>query len=407
MKHTGNLLIVALLFLVSCQQKAEQQVQSMYSFPEQTQSRWISFENPQGEKGKGGMENFGAKGHPQDSIGAGATQVLMDIKGSGVINRMWVTINDRSPEMLRSLRIDMYWDGESKPAVSAPFGDFFGIGLGRMTAFENALFADPEGRSFVSYIRMPFKTGAKITLTNESDQPVSALFYDIDYLLTPWKKDNLYFHCYWNRDTATTPGVDYTILPDVSGKGRFLGTNIGVNANPAYGDSWWGEGEVKMYLDGDTKYPTLAGTGTEDYIGTAWGQGQFITRYSGCSLADRKNKQWAFYRYHIPDPIYFGSDCRVTIQQIGGAPKAQVIEMQEKGAKLIPVTIHDGRTLHPIYKKDTVVNLATIPYNGWTNFYRSDDVSSTAYFYLDQPTNDLPALKPRAYRVYHVKTGKE
>jgi hypothetical protein len=210
MKHTGNLLIVALLFLVSCQQKAEQQVQSMYSFPEQTQSRWISFENPQGEKGKGGMENFGAKGHPQDSIGAGATQVLMDIKGSGVINRMWVTINDRSPEMLRSLRIDMYWDGESKPAVSAPFGDFFGIGLGRMTAFENALFADPEGRSFVSYIRMPFKTGAKITLTNESDQPVSALFYDIDYLLTPWKKDNLYFHCYWNRDTATTRRLYHT-----------------------------------------------------------------------------------------------------------------------------------------------------------------------------------------------------
>ena len=119
----------------------------MYSFNDNASTRWSSPENRNGVKGAGGKENSTAKGHAYDAIKAGESYVLLETDGPGIINRMWVTINDRSPEMLRSLRLDMYWDGENKPAVSVPFGDFFGVGLGKTTVFQNALFASPEGRS--------------------------------------------------------------------------------------------------------------------------------------------------------------------------------------------------------------------------------------------------------------------
>ena len=239
-----------------------------------------------------------------------------------MINRMWFTISDRSPQMLRSLIINIYWDNEDKPAVSVPFGDFFGIGLGKTAVFENALFANPEGRSFNSFVQMPFKEAARIELVNESETDLPMVFYDVNLqLLKEWNNNYLYFHSYWHRDTLTALANDFEIMPAVSGKGRFLGSNISVHANPAYKDCWWGEGEVKIWLDGDSDFPTLVGSGTEDYIGTAWGQGQYINRYTGCPIADDKNRQWTFYRYHIPDPVYFKSGCRVTIQQIGGNTK--------------------------------------------------------------------------------------
>lgn len=364
------------------------------------ETRWSSFENITAGKGSGGAENHGAKGHPCDVIRAGESVTLLDIAGPGMINRIWATINDRSPEMLRSLKIEMYWDQSEKPAVSAPFGDFFGVGLGRRTAFENDLFADPEGRSFNCFIQMPFKESARVVLTNESSKDLNMFFYDIDLIkFREWKDDYLYFHCYWHRDTATTPGKDFRILPRVTGKGRFLGSNIGINANPVYGNHWWGEGEVKMYVDGDTDLPTLVGTGTEDYIGTAWGQGEFCTRYTGCLVADGEKRQWAYFRYHIPDPIYFSSDFMVTIQQMGGNQKEQVLAYQQEGIPLIPVTIHEAPKMHHIYDPDRPVDLAdeNLP-EAWTNYFRSDDVSATAYFYLDRPENALPPLQSREIR---------
>jgi hypothetical protein len=214
----------------------------------------------------------------------------------------------------------------------------------------------------------------------------------------------MYFHCYWHRDTLTHLTKDFEILPEVKGKGRFLGSNISIHANPVYKDSWWGEGEVKMYIDGDSGFPTLVGTGTEDYIGTAWGQGQYFSNFMGCPVADEANKQWAFYRYHIPDPIYFKSDCRVTIQQIGGQDKKVVTELQEAGNELIPVTIHAAPTLVRIFSKDSVVNLKTSNLiEGWTNFYRRDDLSAAAYFYLDSPSDNLPDLQPVSIRTYKLK----
>ena len=126
--------------------------------------------------------------------------------------------------MLRSLKIEMFWDGSVKPAVSAPFGDFFGVGPGQNTAFENELFASPEGKSFNCFLPMPFKKSAKIIVTNEGKQDLLMLFYDINFIkLKKWNKEDLYFHCYWHRDTATILGKDFEILPEINGKGRFLG----------------------------------------------------------------------------------------------------------------------------------------------------------------------------------------
>lgn len=375
---------------------------AMYEYSDFSEPRWVSFENITGSKGRGGMENNGAKGHPCDSITAGATKTILNIKGPGIINRMWITISDRSPEMLRSLVIKMYWDNSNKPAVNVPFGDFFGTGLGKTAIYENALFANPEGRSFNSFIQMPFREAARIELVNESDKDLPMIFYDINLqLIKKWDENYLYFHSYWHRDTATLLADDFEIMPAVKGKGRFLGTNISINANPDYKDCWWGEGEVKMYLDGDRDLPTLIGSGTEDYIGTAWGQGAFFNKYTGCLVADSKNLQWAFYRYHIIDPVYFKTDCRVTIQQIGGNTKEIVIGLQKKNVDLIPITVHQAPLFIHIYKKDSVVDLndPELP-NAWTNFYRSDDVAATSYFYLDKPVNDLPDLQSPLIRKY-------
>ncbi|TAE52565.1 MAG: DUF2961 domain-containing protein [Bacteroidetes bacterium] len=372
----------------------------MYTYSDAMEPRWISFENPTGAKGAGGKENAGAKGHPYDQVKAGATQTLLDLQGPGVINRIWLTINERSPQMLRGLVLNMYWDGESKPAVSVPLGDFFSVGLGRMTVFENEFFYNPEGRSFNCNIQMPFRKSAKVELVNESGKDLAMLFYDIDVqLLKQWDEKNLYFHAYWHRDTATTLGKDFEILPQVRGKGRFLGSHVGVNANPLYKKTWFGEGEVKMYLDGDAEYPTLIGTGTEDYIGTAWGQGAYTGRYTGCTVADEKKLQWAFYRFHVPDPVFFKTDCRVTIQQIGGGMKPEILAMQKAGVPLIPVTVQDEAGLVPLYTPGKSADLSdpALP-NGWVNYYRSDDLSATAYFYHEKPSSELPALQPVALR---------
>ena len=379
----------------------------LFEYKNGQETRWSSPENINGAKGSGGKENNGAKGHPYDSIAAGGSKELLNIQAQGIINRIWITINDRSAKMLRSLSIRMFWNNENMPAVSVPFGDFFGVGLGRTAIFQNALFSNAEGRSFNCFISMPFKTAARIVVVNESDQPLHNIFFDVDYtLLQTWNDNNLYFHAYWHRDTATAIGKDFEILPRVNGKGRFLGMNMGVNANSAYKKSWFGEGEVKMYLDGDQQFPTLNGTGTEDYIGTAWGQGKFINTYTGCTIANDSLLQWAFYRFHIPDPIYFKTDFKAAIQQIGGSGTDNVAAYQQANAPLVPVST-DGAIFYKMYTKGVAVDLKnpSLP-KGWTNFYRSDDVSATAYFYLEKPGSDLPALQTVVVRTYNLKDDR-
>ena len=394
-----------LIFFFSCTSTPSKINNSdlLYAYNDNTETRWSSGENLNGIKGAGGKENNGAKGHPTDNIDAGTTRTLLDFQGQGVINRIWFTINDRSLAMLRSLKIEMFWDNETKPAVSVPLADFFGLGQG-MVKFENEFFASPEGRSFNSFIPMPFKKAAKIVITNDGDKKLNNIFFDVDYsLLKNWNDDFLYFHAFWSRDTATTPGKDFELLPHITGKGRILGTHVVVNANPLYRKSWWGEGEVKMYIDNDSGFPTLVGTGTEDYIGTAWGQGAFTNRYTGCLTANDTLDKWSLYRYHVPDPVYFSSGIKVTLQQIGGNMKSVVREMQEQNIPLIPITVDDmaksGKQIF-LYEKDKVTSLKErddLPEN-WTNFYRSDDVSATVLYYLDTPSGNLPAIPAVNYR---------
>jgi hypothetical protein len=392
--------VAAALLVFQAPLRAQESAGALYRYDDSLKPRWSTPEGLNGAVGGAATENGGAKGHAFDSIKAGATKVLLDVQGQGIVSRIWVTVGDRSPQMLRSLRLEMFWDNEAKPAVAAPLGDFFGVGLGRTAKFHNALFASPEGRSFLCFIPMPFRKGARIQVTNESASDLTHIYFDVDYQQTrAWDGRNLYFHAHWSRDPATTLGKDFELLPRVSGRGRFLGVNVGINANPAYKGTWWGEGEVKIFLNADGAHPTFAGTGSEDYIGTGWGEGEFFNDFSGCLVADEKNLQWAFYRFQIPDPVFFDSACRVTLQQIGGGPKATLAALQHAGVPLIPVSVDHEGDLSKLYQEGTVdrADDPKLP-EGWMNFYRSDDVSATAYFYLSTPSDGLAPLQPAPER---------
>ncbi|NLO34576.1 MAG: DUF2961 domain-containing protein, partial [Candidatus Hydrogenedentes bacterium] len=263
---------------------------------------------------------------------------------------------------------------------------------GEVKAFENALFSSAEGRSFSFTIDMPFKTHARMTLTNESSEELQQFFFDVNYSKTELPESSLYFHASWRRERYTQLTQDFEILPKIQGRGRYLGTHIGIIGHPD-NVGWWGEGEVKIYLDGDQEFPTLVGTGTEDYVGTAYFQGEYAHQYEGSLLIDDVNKYYAFYRYHVPDPVYFHQEIRVTLQQIGGAMQEFVKEMLEKGVEILPVSVGSDGGFVPLLEGDTPKTLDDpgVPY-GWTNYYRRDDVCAAVFFYLDQPENQLPPL---------------
>jgi len=394
--------------------------QELYKAPApSTKTKWISPENTSGKQGAGGKSNQGAKGSAFLTVKAGEQLVMMDVKGSGIIRRMWLSGTiPRSEEQRRMVRIDMYWDGSKKPAVSAPIGDFFGLGLGLSVPYKNALFSNPEGRSFNFTIPMPYRTGAKIVITNESSAH-ALVWYDINYTEEKVPDDALYFHAYWNRVMHTALGTDHVILPQVNGKGRFLGTNVGVIGDSAYRNTWFGEGEVKVYLDGDKQLPSLTGTGTEDYIGTGWGQGEYQDQYQGSLVSDSKNDVYAFYRYHVPDPVYFQQDCKVTIQQLGNTSVKNLRDMLARGVQLKPVWVFKQGSNADIFNlqgnpPEQILLLDRPDIKGindpmfdkeafGANFYRSDDVSSVAYFYLNKPFSNLPEMKDKQLQIEGMK----
>jgi hypothetical protein len=391
--------IAILLLLPIAMQSA---AQTIYEMPVKTESRLSSFENPNGIKGNGGKTNKTAKGNAFEWVKPGEVKMLLDITGEGIIQRIWMTI-DQDPVKLRSLRLQMFWDQNSKAAVDVPMGDFFCYNLGKSIAFQSALFTSAEGRSFVCYIAMPFKKGAKVQLVNEGDK-TTKLYYDVDFVYQKLPSNTLYFHAFWTRQSKGKPGDDFLVLPKVAGKGRYIGMSVGLNTDSSYERSWWGEGEVKMYLDGDTKYPTIAGTGAEDYIGSAWGLGTFQNLYQGCTVASDSLRQFSFYRWHIPDAIYFYKDIKVTLQQIGGWGKNEVKALHEKGARVLPITIDGGHGFTRLLDMPDAPSItdANFP-DGWVNFYRVDDYSAVSYFYLDRPSSNLPVLAAVAGRIAGVK----
>ncbi len=393
--------------------------QELFTAPDpDVKTRWISPENPSGEKGKAGMTNKGAKGNAFYIIQPGTTQTLMDVQGAGIVQRMWMSGTiAKNAEQRRGVIINMYWDGAEKPAVSAPIGDFFGVGLGMMAKFDTELFSSPECRAFNFTIPMPYRKGAKIEVVNESTSQV-LFWYDINYIEMERLPNNaMYFHAYWNRDLKTELGKDFQLLPKLYGKGRFLGTNVGVIGDKGYLGSWFGEGEVKVFLDGDVEHPTLQGTGTEDYIGTGWGQGEYYSHRFGSLFSNKENDIYAFYRYHTADAVYFHENIMVTIQQMGNSNRDNMRKMVKNGMEILPVwhlethgqSVIDGkgkpmehvRFLDMENPPDVMSD--EFPSGGSTNYYRRDDVSATVYFYLDRPTNNLPPLASVGLRLKDMK----
>jgi hypothetical protein len=356
--------------------------------PDGVEARWINPENPHGERGRGGMANHGRKGSAcYGKIDPGQTIVLADYAGSsGVIRHIWTTTSDRSPVMNRGLKLDIYWDGAATPAISAPWSDFFGCGLGEVPVFESALFDNPEGRNFNSYVPMPFKAGFRMTVTNETTRPLRMFWMQIDLTINDPVDDALYLHACFNRQNPTALCKDYAFLPAVEGRGRFLGVNFGIRTDDRWANSWWGEGEVKLYVDGDDPYPTLCGTGCEDYIGTSWGQGTFHRKYQGSPF--NQHGRICMYRYHIPDPIYFRKSIRGTIQQMGYYTDAQLKHWHFTGQE---VFVAGSST-----PMDTSKSAGGL-------FERTDDWSSCAYIYLDRPAGVFPSLMPVAERIADVR----
>ena len=364
--------------------------QALYIKPRGHNTSWVNFENQTGAKGMAGQTNRGAKGYALDRLKARESRVLLNIKGPGIINRMWITFNKRTSDTFKSTIVEIFWDDEKIPAVSMPLTEFFCNPLPVMASFENCCFSNPETRSFNSFVPMPFKKSAKIILTNTSEEDLTHVFYDFNLtLMDTWASGTMYFHAIANREAPTGLGKDYTILPELHGNGRFLGVSVGVIADKRYEKTWWGEGEIKFYIDDDYASPSLSGTGVEDYIGTACGQGSYVNWYQGCPIADTEKEQWSFYRFHLPDPIYFDKNIRVTLQQMGGACYEKVRELSKKGVPLIPVTADMSKEMKFVRLLDMentpAITDDSFPH-GWVNFYRQDEVNSVAYFYLDKPS---------------------
>lgn len=293
------------------------------------QARTISFENPTGARGAAGSSHGGRKGRPSAPVEPGERVVLADIDGPGRVGHFWLTVPPMAPEHLRSFTLEVFYDGSDSPSISVPLPDFFGAGLGRPRAYSSVLQSIQEGRGFNSWIPMPFREHLRVELANGSPRRTE-LYYQFDLVLGPVDPDDGVLHASFRRENPTTMARDFVIADGFTGPGRFLGCNVGVRVfhEPNW-FSWYGEGEVKMYLDddlaaGDGALPTWCGTGLEDYVGTAWGMGAHQTPLQGVQLlvtdpdAQRPMPDLvSFYRWHLPDPIVFSQRLKVTIQQIG------------------------------------------------------------------------------------------
>ncbi len=285
-------------------------------------SRAISFENITGERGVGGQVANGRKGMPQRIIKQGETVVIADVEGPATIRHIWMTFPGAPPEQMRALHMEVFYDDMTEPSISVPCLDFFGATLGRPTPMNTALTAIQEGRGFNSFVPIAFGRHIRIEITNASDRDMS-FFYQLDYTLGAGADDG-YLHCTFRRENPTTLKQDFVIEEGLRGPGRFLGCVVGIRCFE--GQVWYGEGEVKIYKDGDTDFPTICGTGLEDYVGTAWGMGPHVSFYAGSQLDVRpadsnpsfSNPDYCgFYRWHVVDPIMFEREMKVTIQQIG------------------------------------------------------------------------------------------
>ena len=308
-------LVVALLTPVPSLADVQDFVHEPYLLSTGVDSRSISFENPTGARGAGGTAasnlGVGRKGSPSRSLKPGDEVQLCDIEGPGVIRHIWITTRP-IPVNLRSLVVRAYWEGQEHPSIESPLGDFMGFAHGKVESYQSAVHSLGQSAGMNIWLPMPFLKRARFTLTNEGKKDAS-LFYQIDYTISDeLPSDAGRLHVCFRRENPTTLKQDFVILPKRTGKGRFIGAVIGIRSLKP---GWWGEGEIKVFMDGDTEFPTICGTGSEDYVGLSWGIQQTPFMYNGCSLNYKGFV--SMYRWHLPDPIFWEKECRITIQQIG------------------------------------------------------------------------------------------
>jgi len=346
----------------------------------QIQSRQISAENKTGAKGQGGKTSNDCRKYSPciRNFKAGDSYTFAEMEGPGVIRHIWITFNFRTPMALRNLILRFYWDDQKVPSVEAPLSDFFGMPHGAANQpLESEFLIIADGTGYNCYFPMPFRKKAKLVVCNESNEDIRAFFYEFDYTLgDDITEDTPYFHAQFRRVLKTTLRNDYVILDDVKGKGRFLGANIGIiNRFSDFSQTiWWGEGEVKMYIDGDDKYPTICGTGTEDYAGSAYKLEQGCSRYFGAPFM--RDQFISFYRFHVLDPIYFSEDIKVTIQQLGASMN-----------KIDPNGPLRDFFANGLIAKDS---------RGYLEWVQ--DVCSTAYWYQTLPTMPFQSFPDRKTR---------
>jgi len=340
-------------------------------------SRSISPENFTGEKGKGAMAVKGTGEGPARELGKGwkvspsvvikskTTFTIADIEGPGSIQHIWMTPTGN----WRRTILRIYWDDEKDPSVECPVADFFCMGWCKYSPLQSLAITVNPGSAFNCYFPMPFRKKCKITMENIDDNNMT-LYYQVDYVLTEVENDAAYFHAQFRRVKVMPENQVYTILDNVKGKGQYVGTYM---AFEAHHNGWWGEGEIKFYFDGDTEYPTIVGTGTEDYFCGSYdfdtrsrneagvestNYTEFNTPYCGVPQVIKGDghynimQRFGMYRWHITDPIRFDKELKVTIQDLGWHT--------------------DGRYLT-----------------------RQDDIATVAYWYQTDPHTPFPKLPSR------------
>ncbi|TWD83439.1 DUF2961 family protein [Kribbella amoyensis] len=312
-------------------------------------TRSISAENPTGEPGQGGRRTEGTgaraardlgqgwKVSPSIEIGAGETVTLADIAGSGAITHIWLTTHRNH---WRQLVLRAHWDGDEAPAIEAPVGDFFCSGWGRFAQVNSLPVAVNPNGGFNCYWEMPFRSQARLTLENTHDEPV-IVYFQVDYWLGDVAEESAYLHAQWRRSNPLPSKTTHVLLDGVEGPGHYVGTYIAWGVNSS---GWWGEGEVKFYLDDDEEFPTICGTGTEDYFGGAWnfdlgvergGYAEFSTPYLGMPQVIRPDglyasqQRFGMYRFHLPDPIRFSSKLRADVQALGWRSGGRYLPLQD------------------------------------------------------------------------------
>jgi hypothetical protein len=337
-------------------------------------TRSLSPENFHGEKGKGGMATEGTGQSAGRELGKGwkispsvvikskTTYTVAEIDGPGAVQHIWMTPTG----VWRNSILRFYWDDETNPSVEVPVGDFFGMGWGQYAPLQSIPVCVNPGSAFNCYWPMPFHKKCRITMENIDTEDM-ILYYQIDYILTEVPSDAAYFHAQFRRVNPLPYKTDYTLVDGIKGRGQYVGTYMALGV---HNNGWWGEGEIKFFMDGDTQYPTINGTGTEDYFCGSYDfdtrktnaagvessdYTPFSTPYSGLHQVIRGDghynvsQRFGMYRWHITDPIRFEKDLRVTIQALGWRSNGRYLPLQ-------------------------------------------DDISSTVFWYQTEPHNPFPAL---------------